>query len=231
MKSTTDRPFSVDAVLNLKKSGMLVVNAEYQRGEVWKLAQRKRLVDSVLRGYTIPLFYFHYIKREVEGFAQERFEVIDGQQRLDALYFFKEGQFKLFDPVKDEAKARFPAFVKEQPCPWGGKAFADLTPELQQQFLNTPLPVVMIETQNQNEVRDLFIRSGRDAAEFAGKARCVARQFHRIRSEARRETRRATLSRARILRQSDEGKHQESRRVSAILRTDIHAVPYPRKHW
>ena len=74
------------------------------------------------------------------------------------MYFFKEGKFKLFDPVKDEAEARFPAFVKEQPCPWGGKDFEHLTRELQQRFLNTPLPVVMIETQDQNEVRDLFIR-------------------------------------------------------------------------
>ena len=80
----------------------------------------------------IPLFYLHYIKREVEGFTQEGFEVIDGQQRLDALQFFKEGQFKLFDPIKNESEARFPAFVRTLPCPWGGKAFEDLTPELQE---------------------------------------------------------------------------------------------------
>ena len=149
---------TVAALLKLKKLEMLKVNPEYQRGQAWKPPQWKRLVDSVLRGYMIPLFYLHYIKREIEGYTQEGFEVIDGQQRLDALYFFMEGQFKLFDPVKDEAEARFPAFVKEQPCPWGGKDFEGLTPELRQKFLDTSLPVVMIETQDQNEVRDLFIR-------------------------------------------------------------------------
>ncbi len=149
---------TVAALLELKKQDMLKVNPEYQRGQAWKAPQWKRLIDSVLRGYMIPLFYLHYIKRQVAGYTQEGFEVIDGQQRLDALYFFMEGQFKLFDPVKDEAEARFPAFVKEQPCPWGGKDFAGLTPELRERFLNTALPVVMIETQDQNEVRDLFIR-------------------------------------------------------------------------
>jgi hypothetical protein len=148
----------VAALLELRKQEMLKVNAEYQRGHAWKPPQWKRLVDSVFRGYTIPLFYLHFIKRQIAGYTQERFEVIDGQQRLDALYLFMEGNFKLFDPIKDEAEARFPAFVKKQPCPWGGKDFAGLSPELREQFLNTRLPVVMIETHDPNEVRDLFIR-------------------------------------------------------------------------
>jgi uncharacterized protein with ParB-like and HNH nuclease domain len=41
---------------------MLVVNPEYQRGVVWTSALKKRLVDSVLRGYPIPLIYLHLIR-------------------------------------------------------------------------------------------------------------------------------------------------------------------------
>jgi hypothetical protein len=125
---------------------------------VWTPAQQKRLIDSLLRGYPIPLIYLHHIKTEVAGAKREDFEIIDGQQRINALYAFAEGTFKVFDPVADAEESRFPSFIQEQPCPWGGKAYEDLTAELQKQFRDTPLSVVMIETAVPNEARDLFIR-------------------------------------------------------------------------
>jgi len=149
---------SVDAILNWRKAKMLTANPEYQRGAVWTTAMKKRLVDSVMRGYPIPLIYLHHIKTEVYGAKREDFEIIDGQQRINALYEFREGAFSLFDPVVDAEEARFPSFIQEQPCPWGGKIFDDLTPVLQKQFLDTLLSVVMIHTDVPNEARDLFIR-------------------------------------------------------------------------
>ena len=74
---------------------MLAVNSEYQRGAVWTVAQKKKLIDSVLREYPIPLIYLHHIKKQVAGHMREDFEVIDGQQRLNALHEFREGAFKL----------------------------------------------------------------------------------------------------------------------------------------
>lgn len=60
--------------------------------------------------------------------------------------------------MKDEAEARFPDFVKRQPCPCGGKTFRDLSEELRQQLLETPPQIVQIETDDPNEARDLFVR-------------------------------------------------------------------------
>lgn len=145
-------------LLTLKDQQMLVVNAEYQRGVVWTTTQKKKLVDSVLRGYPIPLIYFHHIQHQAAGLRSERFEVIDGQQRINALYEFREGAFKLFDPVQDAADARFPDFIKRQPCPWASKTFAELPQELKDQFLKTPLRIVKIETHDPNQARDLFVR-------------------------------------------------------------------------
>ena len=145
-------------VLALKSQQMLVVNSEYQRGVVWTPTQQKKLIDSVLRGYPIPLIYFHHIQQEAAGLRSERFEVIDGQQRINALYEFHEGAFKLFDPVKDEADARFPDFITKEPCPWGGRGFPDLSDELKEQFLDTSLRIVKIETHDPNQARDLFVR-------------------------------------------------------------------------
>ena len=88
---------TVRELLNLKSKQMLIVNSEYQRGVVWTRTQQKKLVDSVLRGYPIPLIYFHHIQQAAAGLHSERFEVIDGQQRINALHEFHEGAFKLFD--------------------------------------------------------------------------------------------------------------------------------------
>jgi hypothetical protein len=157
MKAKQDTK-TVDALLQLKDNHMLAANPEYQRGAVWTAAQKKRLVDSVLRGYPIPLIYLHHISREIAGSKREDFEVIDGQQRINALYEYKEGNYKLFDPVNDNDEAQFPTFIQEEDCPWGGKRFDELTPQLKGQMLNTPLAVVLIETDVPNEARDLFIR-------------------------------------------------------------------------
>lgn len=149
---------TVDALIKLMKAQMLKANPEYQRGVVWSDSQKKKLVDSLLRGYPLPLIYLHHIKTDVEGMKREDLEIIDGQQRLQSLYEFSEGAFKLFDPIQDDKKAKFPAFIKRQPCPWGGRDFSTLPADLQKQFKDTPLNVAKIESSDINEVRDLFIR-------------------------------------------------------------------------
>ena len=55
-------------------------------------------------------------------------------------------------------QARFPNFVKEQDCPWGRRDFHSLSDEIREQFLRTELPVAMITSDDENEVRDLFVR-------------------------------------------------------------------------
>src|SRR5437660_10048562 len=157
MKAEPDNR-TVRDIIELRRQQMLVVNPEYQRGVVWTISQKKKLVDSVLRGYPIPLIYLHHIKQTAGKLVSERFEVIDGQQRINALSDFHDGAFRLFDPVKDEAEARFPDFIKRQPCPWGSKGFSDLDSTMKEEFLKTSLRIVQIETHDGNEARDLFVR-------------------------------------------------------------------------
>lgn len=148
----------VSDILDLFQNGMLKANPEYQRGVVWSLSQKKKLIDSVMRGYPLPLLYFHHVKKSVAGMSRDDLEIIDGQQRINALNEFKEGVYALFDPIKDDAQARFPTFLKDQPCPWAGKTFQSLTDELAAAFLDAELPVARITSGDSNEVRDLFVR-------------------------------------------------------------------------
>jgi uncharacterized protein with ParB-like and HNH nuclease domain len=113
MQASHDTKY-VETLLQWKKYDMLYANPEYQRGAVWTLAQKKLLVDSLLRGYPIPLIYLHHIARQVAGAKHEHFEVIDGQQRIKALYEYHEGNFKLLDPVMEAEEAQFPNFVHKR---------------------------------------------------------------------------------------------------------------------
>lgn len=149
---------TIEGLLALRKNNMLTVNSEYQRGAVWTTVQQKKLIDSVLRGYPLPVIYLHHKKRQIEGMTKDDLEIIDGQQRLNALELFKESGINLFDPIADDKIARFPLFVKNQSCPWAGLNFDALTLEIKEKFLKTELSVAIVETDYDDEARDLFIR-------------------------------------------------------------------------
>ena len=91
---------TVKQILDLQKNKLLEVDPEYQRGPVWTRIQKQYFVDSILRGYHIPLIYMHFKKGNEVGGLQvgDRLYIIDGQQRVRALYEFSEGAFPLLDP-------------------------------------------------------------------------------------------------------------------------------------
>lgn len=149
---------TIAQITELRKNNMLMVNPEYQRGAVWNDTQKKKLIDSVLRGYPLPLIYLHHKIREVAGMRNEGLEIIDGQQRINSIFEYSEGAFKLFDPVKDDKLARFPNFIKNKPCPWARCDFLSLPESHRLRFLETTLSVVKITTDDEDEARDLFIR-------------------------------------------------------------------------
>ena len=114
-------------------------------------------IDSIFRGYSIPAFYLHKKQTIAEPFQTTHLDIVDGQQRINAIYSYSEGAFSLLDPSEDSG-FRFPNFVKDIPCPWGGKRFGELPEELQIQLKNHRVVVYEITTENENSIRDLFIR-------------------------------------------------------------------------
>lgn len=147
---------TVKELVDLHKEGMAKPNHEYQRGNVWSTDQQKLLIDSVLRGYRLPMIYLHDRKKTVAGRTNESYDIIDGQQRITALHRFAEGSIELFEVT--DPKAKFPKFLQNQPCDWGGKNYRSLASHLKEKFLNAEMPVTYIESKDQNEVRDLFVR-------------------------------------------------------------------------
>lgn len=68
----------------------LIVNRRYQRKLVWTLEEKQKLIDSIISKYPIPAI----LLAEVEG-PQEKFEIIDGLQRMHAILSFIETSYPM----------------------------------------------------------------------------------------------------------------------------------------
>ena len=157
MEIKVESEWTVGNIIDLERNRFLVVNREYQRGLRWTDLQKRMFIDSIFRRYSIPAFYFHKKQTSTAGLQNTHFDIVDGQQRIDAICSYSEGAFPLLDPSEDFG-FRFPNFVKDAPCHWGGKRFAELPEELQNQLKAHKVVVYEITTDNENSIRDLFIR-------------------------------------------------------------------------
>lgn len=136
----------------------LRVNPDYQRGLQWGTSQKQGLIDSLLRGYQIPIFYIH-IETRTNNFTRNTEAtawIVDGQQRLASIVSYLKNEFPLPDPRKAKPGTFIPVESSKLP-PWVGKKFQELDLTDKDRLINHELLVVEINAEK-NEVRDLFIR-------------------------------------------------------------------------
>lgn len=74
-------------------SGSLKVNRRYQRKLVWDLDEKKEFIDTLLRKYPMPLILM--VSCEFPETGDHYFEVIDGLQRLEAIFSFISGKYAI----------------------------------------------------------------------------------------------------------------------------------------
>jgi hypothetical protein len=77
-------------LLNRGLSGIVNMEPEYQRGYVWSLEDKVKLIDSVFKNIEIGKFAFVSLGYETDIM----FEILDGKQRLTALMEFRVDQFQ-----------------------------------------------------------------------------------------------------------------------------------------
>jgi len=117
-------------------------NPEFQRPAVWTVSQKQLLIDTILRGYDIPKMYWRRIST-----GPDRYEVVDGQQRLRAIWGFVDGDFRLpsnAEPIADHVLA--------------DAAYLDLPDDLRMQFDTYSVDVVVLDDTDGDEVREMFLR-------------------------------------------------------------------------
>jgi hypothetical protein len=73
--------------------GTLTIQPEYQRNYIYAESGGKKeaaVIESLLKGYPLGLIYFNKV-------AKDKFEVLDGQQRITSIGRFLTGKFAIMD--------------------------------------------------------------------------------------------------------------------------------------
>lgn len=127
------------------RRNMIQLNPSWQRGAAWKPPRQVLLVDSVLRGMDIPKVY---LRRMPDG-GVYRHEAVDGQQRLRALWQFRNDEI-----ILDHPEVLRP--IDGEPV--AGLRFSELSKTLRDRFDAFPVSVAEIVQGTPDEVTNLFAR-------------------------------------------------------------------------
>lgn len=109
---------------------------EWQRGEVWDATKKQQLIDSILRGWRLPKFYF------VRN-SEDEYEVVDGQQRLAAIYEFFANELGL---------------AADSTAQFGGPYYKDLKPKFSDAFDDYEIDYDEVEEATEAELKQFFQR-------------------------------------------------------------------------
>jgi uncharacterized protein with ParB-like and HNH nuclease domain len=79
-------------------SGKLTIQPEYQRNYIYADGKKDvAVIESLLKGYPLGLIYFNNVDKD-------KFEVLDGQQRITSIGRFITGKFSIRDDNGNEQK-------------------------------------------------------------------------------------------------------------------------------
>lgn len=151
--SITPRGMSIQEAYRLYRDDKIEVNRKYQRKLVWTLSEKQSLIDSIINDYPIPLILL------AEEKGKSRYEILDGMQRLNAIFSYIENGFALkkeyFD-VREFSRAKqaqdaglFPALESNASI---------LAPDKCANYLDYQLAVTIFPAEDDAQVTDVFAR-------------------------------------------------------------------------
>lgn len=141
MRTFKPRAFSISDFYAWYNEKQLILNPKFQRRAVWSPQSKSNLVNTILLGLPLPIFF---IRTKVDTDTKKATrEVVDGQQRLRAIFDFIDNGFPLRKSQNDE---------------FGGKLFSELPPDVQSDFLDYELTVNALVDLDDKDVLDIFAR-------------------------------------------------------------------------
>ena len=127
----------------LTREGSINPQPQYQRTPVWTPKKKQLLIDSILRGYDLPKFYLC-----CSSDPSFEYEVVDGQQRLRAIWEFCKDEY----PLSKKSK-KIPGFGNLSDKKW-----SELLGDQQDKIGKFPLSIAMIKEGSDEEIQELFLR-------------------------------------------------------------------------
>lgn len=136
------------------RNNKLFINRRYQRKLVWSQQEKKDLIESILLQYPIPLVLL--------ASQNDKYEIIDGMQRLNAIFGFIENHFPVLIGGSDKF-FNIPDYTFAQSQVTKGVIFPKtdvefLTQEQVSAFIQYPFPVTIFKTGSSDEINETFRR-------------------------------------------------------------------------
>ena len=122
-----------------KRRTQINTNPDYQRPSVWTKNQKQLLIDSILHDYDIPKIYLHEVDKN-------KYDVVDGQQRIRAIWSFYDNEY----PLPKDADPINGIEIKN-------KKYSELEPEISDIIDTYNLDFVILD-KNDEEIREMFLR-------------------------------------------------------------------------
>lgn len=85
---TEQARYPLDSIENMLDSKKYDLNPEYQRRKRWDIPKKSRLIESFIMNVPVPPIFLYEVDYSI-------YEVMDGQQRLAAIYDFYKGSYEL----------------------------------------------------------------------------------------------------------------------------------------
>jgi hypothetical protein len=152
VKKLTIRPETIETLYEYYIGEKLLVNRKYQRKLVWSIEEKQSFIDSISLNYPIPLF----LVAEVPFNSDVKFEIIDGMQRLNAIFAFIEGEFPIQDRHFDLETIGTTKYLKDS------EKLIQKLPKLERTFCKNitsyPLPLSVSNFDEHEKIEDIFTR-------------------------------------------------------------------------
>lgn len=148
----TNRNESVERVYGFYAANSFLVNRRYQRKLVWSIEEKRAFIDSLRKSFPVPLILLADVSHE----GADRFEIIDGMQRLNAVVSFIEGEFDVDGKYFDlESMAETKLLFDE-------KKLEQRTPKLEREtcvrIVRYSLPLTVYPSATDSQVDEIFRR-------------------------------------------------------------------------
>ena len=146
-------PLRTNNILQLYEwKDQIDLDPPYQRLSIWDTKKQQCFIDSVINSFDIPKLYFYQVSPASSKTNKYKYAVIDGKQRLVALWEFMSNRLPLAEHF---------VFFEDETIHAAGAKYEDLMakfPRLRARFDGFDVPITIVQTDDIDFIDDLFAR-------------------------------------------------------------------------
>lgn len=177
-----NRGVSIEKLYSWYREEKFLVNRRYQRKLVWTIEEKEALIESISKKFPLPLI----IVAEVVHNGDVVYEIIDGMQRLEAIFAFLENKLHFRDKYFDletlglTKSLKDKGILKQEPNIWN-KEFC-------LEFTSYEVPLLSYKQNDEKIIDEIFkrinyygrhlseqeLRQAGSETEFAGLVRTIS---------------------------------------------------------